>query len=279
MPSNSSNSRMEYYNFNYVPEKINHYEKLLYEAINSNNLKQTKFLLQLKVNPNAIIHGYPLLIGAIFKNNLSLVNLLLTYKANPNLANLSLTTTLIYTPLYVAVWFGNYEIVLTLLEHGANLDENHIDNFGAKLLHTAVFYGYSDITQLLLVKGFNPNSLTKNLQTPLHIAVIKQNIAIIKLLLTFNADPNLIDSYNYTPISLAATYNNQEIIKLFENATSNTSKKKLLINSNNSLSILNHFQNSFSNSYDIINILIDDKDNYNYGDLLENLKQKLELIP
>jgi ankyrin repeat protein len=132
---------MEYYNFTYIPEKINHYEKLLYKAIHNNNLKQAEFLLQLKVNPNAIIYGYPLLIIAILNNNLSLVNLLLDYKADPNLANLALNTTLIYTPLYVAVWFGNYEIVLTLVEHGANLDENHVDNFGVKLLHTAVIYG------------------------------------------------------------------------------------------------------------------------------------------
>jgi hypothetical protein len=81
---------------------------------------------------------------------------------------------------------------------------------------------------------------------------------------------------------LAKSYNNPEIINLFKNAPSNTSKKKLPINGNyhnNSLSILNHFQNYFKNSHNTINILVDDNDKDNYCDLLENLKQKLKLIP
>ncbi len=122
-------------------------EKLLYQAVSDFNFNKVKFFLKQNINPNIIVYGYSLLMMAILQNkqnNLSLVKLLLSYNADPNIQTLPQ-----YTPLYVAIWFGKYDILLALLEHGANLDENYEDNFGGKLLHTAVLYQYVEISKLL----------------------------------------------------------------------------------------------------------------------------------
>ena len=57
------------------------------------------------------------------------------------------------TPLHVAAWQGNTEIVKLLLEHGADAEESNCD--GKPGLLWAVKYGYPEIEQMLRKAGAN----------------------------------------------------------------------------------------------------------------------------
>lgn len=255
-----------------ITSKLTTQEGLLYQAVTNGDLNKVKKFLKQNINPNIVINGYSLLMIAILnnmQNNLPLVELLLSYNADPNIKSLNK-----YTPLYVAIWFGKYDLLLTLLEHGANLDKNYEDHLGAKLLHTAVLYQYLEITKFLLNEGFDPNCLTKYAQqTPLHIAVIKKNINIIRLLLANNADPQIIDAYGFTPIDLANNSNNELIINLFKNDEKNYTQTDC------NLCLLKKFQDSFggkSNIQRTIEFLDDNTDN---TELLSKINEKLRLSP
>lgn len=248
------------HNIHYYPNhidlatsKLTWQEKLLHQAVCDGNIIKVENFLQQHINPNIIVHGYSLLMIAILKNmnnNLSLIKLLLSYNADPNLETLTR-----YTPLYVAIWFGKKDIVLTLLAYKANLNKNYRDKIGNTLLHTAVTYGYWEITKLLLDQGFNLNDLNQKLQTPLCIAVIKKNPDIIELLLEYNADL-LINNNNPDNLTtkMNGRSNNPEIINLFTK-----------------------FQDSFKGKSNIKDTLDFLNNNIDHNALLKNINKKLIL--
>jgi ankyrin len=98
------------------------------------------------------------------------------------------------TPLHLASYFGNIEIVRLLLNHGAD-PEAAEGNMGEKPLHRVARGEYKSqedgvrVAQLLLERGANVNTQRKDHQTPLHLASYFGNIEIVRLLLNHGADP------------------------------------------------------------------------------------------
>jgi ankyrin repeat protein len=133
---------------------------------------------------------------------------------------------------------GDIESTRTLL--GAGADTNlQIPDWGGTALIIAATMGKTDVVQLLLDKGANPNQRDNNSFTPLHAAVRDSDygedavqraaaVATIKVLLKAGADPNVrlhqekqtvralneVSFEGATPLALAAEVNNIEAIKL-----------------------------------------------------------------
>jgi ankyrin repeat protein len=100
-----------------------------------------------------------------------------------------------WTPLHIASYFGNLEIVGLLLDHGADPDANAEGNNGAKPLHNVSYGKYRSqedgvrVTQLLLDRGADVNARRNDHWTPLHCASYFGIVEILRVLLDHGADP------------------------------------------------------------------------------------------
>lgn len=94
-------------------------------------------------------------------------------------------------PLNIAATIGPAEMVTTLLEAGANLEQPGRD--GLYPLHNAVIFGGKEIVALLIQKGAKVDAKEKWGRTPLNsfAATGGSDIEIPKILLAAGADPNI----------------------------------------------------------------------------------------
>lgn len=114
-----------------------------------------------------------------------------------------------------AVYHSPLPFIQQLLEIGAEPNPGHHDGFppliaaltcGRPARGAAVRSDVSEILDLLLAFGADPNQRGVNDYTPLHMAVAERNLAALHRLLAAGADPRLrtrIDDYE-TPRELAA---------------------------------------------------------------------------
>lgn len=96
------------------------------------------------------------------------------------------------TPLYYAASFGLTNIVLHLLDYGAELDIAG-SRFGGTALHAAAWRGYVDTASVLLERSADPNQADWDGVTPLHSAASCGNLEMISLLLENGASRELRD--------------------------------------------------------------------------------------
>lgn len=87
-----------------------------------------------------------------------------------------------------AIIYGNKEIVLQLLEAGADINE--IDEYGFRPLIEAAITGKTDIAGLLLDYGAAVDQEDATGRTALHWAIENKNIELCSLLLKKGANPN-----------------------------------------------------------------------------------------
>jgi len=108
-----------------------------------------------------------------------------------------------YTPLGLAVFFRNPEIVALLLGAGAdpNLQAANAQRVGP--LHAAVARGDIPTLVLLLEKGADPDRPQEKGLRPLHEAAGAGNVAAVAVLLLFGADPGALTEGGKTPADLA----------------------------------------------------------------------------
>lgn len=94
----------------------------------------------------------------------------------------------VYTPLYIASYYGYAEVVRTLLEKGSN--PNAVFKLGSTPLHAAAQKGHEEIVQLLLQRGaiFEAEGMADFLSSPLIAAVKGGHERIIEILLKKGAD-------------------------------------------------------------------------------------------
>jgi len=102
----------------------------------------------------------------------------------------------------------------------ADIDLNHRDKmYGWTPMHIAAREGNSDIIQLLLKKGANPNAKDNLGQTPLHRAAQRGHKQIVNYCLSSGADPLILDELEQSPGDLANQENHLEIFKILSKAT------------------------------------------------------------
>ncbi|WP_367209774.1 ankyrin repeat domain-containing protein [Sphingobacterium sp. R2] len=160
---------------------------------------------------------------------------------NPEL--LQETTSHGISPLLLACYYNKPQIIRVLLQHTKSMTVheacaagltsyleaiiskvpsviNKWSSQGFTPLTLATYFNKVDIVRLLLSKGANPNTVTKNeqLTTALHIAASNNNEEIGKLLIDAGANVNAIHATGETPLHFAAQYGNINfIVALLEN--------------------------------------------------------------
>ncbi|XP_072836375.2 B-cell lymphoma 3 protein isoform X1 [Pogona vitticeps] len=107
-----------------------------------------------------------------------------------------------FTPLHVAVGTCNREVVLTLLEHRADVDAVDIKSGRSPLLH-AVENNNLPMVELLLQHGANVNTQSYGGNTALHAASGRGLLDMLRLLVRNGADGSLKNYHNDTPLMVA----------------------------------------------------------------------------
>jgi len=94
------------------------------------------------------------------------------------------------------------EILTEMIEHGGDVLSQVIDENGRTALHFCAARGRTDLCQLLLNHGADPNFPDKDGYSPLHMAAGYLHTHIVTLFLKHGADPQLPDDQGRTPLSL-----------------------------------------------------------------------------
>jgi len=91
----------------------------------------------------------------------------------------------------------------------------HDDNLQKRIVllitsSISVENGKLDIVKYLIKSKADINTIDKNGQTPLHLAL---DVSIVKLLIKSKTDLNAIDQYGHTPLHLCACKSNFDLVK------------------------------------------------------------------
>ncbi|MEI0685592.1 ankyrin repeat domain-containing protein [Brachyspira pilosicoli] len=182
-------------------------------AVKNNDIIAVNALLKENVNPNFVDEeGYSPLHRAVLNNNLDVVNVLLSYKDIDTEIKLPYEASVDdwyfggATPLLVASYTGNADIVNALIEAGSDIRaKDDID--GATTIHIASANGNNEVINILLNKDNTLiNEADSMKDTPLHWASIKNQTDTISLLLANGADTKLANSDGNTVLHYAAMY-------------------------------------------------------------------------
>jgi len=125
------------------------------------------------------------------------------------------------TPLFIAIWNGNFDCAIYLIENGA--DVNIVDKAGYSPLSLAAMTDTTGVlVDALIQKGADlnivgPDDFCK--MRPLHFAVrFNDKLIVLAKLISAGADINATDMYNATPLYYASYFNRFEAFQyLYEN--------------------------------------------------------------
>ena len=196
-------------------------------AVKNNDIIAVNALLKENVNPNfADEEGYSPLHIAVLNDNLDVVNVLLSYKDIDTEIKLPYEASVDdwylggATPLLVASYTGNADIVNALIEAGSDIRaKDDID--GATTIHIASANGNNEVINILLNKDDTLINEADNMKdTPLHWASIKNQTDTINLLLGNGADTKLTNSDGNTVLHYAAMYGDVNTVNALLNADS-----------------------------------------------------------
>ena len=143
---------------------------------------------------------------------LVLVKSLLSFGADPNL-----TTTAVY-PLSLACQFRYYEIVKLLLVNGADTQVANSNSEPALCDALTTFDDGdagpdSDLAQLLLDHGADPNVMTSLGETPLYLACLNNLLALVQRMLKCGAEVNISKSQK-SPLNAACSNQHMRMVEL-----------------------------------------------------------------
>ena len=161
-----------------------------------------KELLKNSVNPNCTNdEGQTPLHIACHYSHVDVVMALLNHGANVNAENNKKECPLVW----IDVWKFNEEVATIiarkLLEHGADI--NAQTKYGDTLLSSAAAAGNFSLVIELLKNGADVNIRDKNGQTPLHDV---DNCDIVRELIKYGASMNTKDRFGNTPLHTASVY-------------------------------------------------------------------------
>jgi ankyrin repeat protein len=187
----------------------------LHLAAERGNLELVRLLVERRANLDAVTdRGWTALTHAVVKRNIPTASYLL-----------SMGTHIITDDLLQAVESGNPDLVLLLLDHGADiaaishgkdLEDGTVDRSGKKrsmpplhgfaAIHVASREGNVEIVRILLQHGADPTLQTEKGYTPLHFACFSGNADLVRLLLGHGVDVDAKTSDGSTSLHVAAHY-------------------------------------------------------------------------
>lgn len=119
------------------------------------------------------------------------------------------------TPLHFAVQTKHYDVILEIINKGADIDA--IDELGYTALHEAVNANNYEAVCMLLYYNANANILRKDLMSPFMLATYKNvNIEIQRLLMNYEADIHRLNSNGYNAFLLALKAQSEIAVDLLE---------------------------------------------------------------
>ena len=120
------------------------------------------------------------------------------------------------TPLCEAAGSGHKEVVLLLLDSGAEPDKG--DLFDVTALLRAAKHGHTNVVKLLMDKGADPNAGDKYGWTPLNYAAMNGQTSVVKLLIDRGADPNKPTVHPRMPLHWATQNGHEDVVQLLLDA-------------------------------------------------------------
>lgn len=115
-----------------------------------------------------------------------------------------------WTPLHLAVFTQNKEMVQFLLEKGADIESTMEGEITPLIL--AALRGYAEIAELLILYGADVNFRSIDNCTPLFAAVLGGNLQVIRVLLKYEADPDLKNDHGLTALDFSSNDETKKIV-------------------------------------------------------------------
>ncbi|HEX8334345.1 MAG TPA: ankyrin repeat domain-containing protein [Segetibacter sp.] len=134
------------------------------------------------------------------------------YKINPEIIHV--TDIKGYTPLIIAVYNNQPEVVTFLLSMGARTEMH--DQVGNTALMGVCFRGYKELVAMLIDAGVDINQRNHQGATALTFAATFGHLEIAEILLKRGADINARDVRGKSPLDHAAIQENWNMVALIE---------------------------------------------------------------
>jgi hypothetical protein len=114
------------------------------------------------------------------------------------------------SPIHLALWEGDIETALALLEENPDLVRLQDDRYEETPLHMAAQRDYIQVVQWLVEHGADVNATAYNGFTPLHLTT---NGTIARILIEHGANLDQVDNLGNTPLQSAAFQGCDEVVE------------------------------------------------------------------
>ncbi|TXG48425.1 hypothetical protein EZV62_027719 [Acer yangbiense] len=126
------------------------------------------------------------------------------------------------TPLHLAAWSGQTEVVSYLCKQKADVGAAAMDDMGA--IHFASQKGHLEVVRVLISSGASFKAFTRKGMTPLHFAVQGSNLELVKYLVRKGASLSVKTKAGKTPLDLVR---NEEIRSFLEGSEHSSKERNL----------------------------------------------------
>jgi ankyrin repeat protein len=123
-----------------------------------------------------------------------------------------------FTPLHLAAFFGQPEVVALLLERGGDPSAVARNASEVTPLHSAAAGRNLEAVRLLLMHGVDANARQRGGFTALHAAALHGEVGIARLLVARGASPQAASDDGKTPLNLAIDKGDTEMVELLRSA-------------------------------------------------------------
>jgi len=126
-----------------------------------------------------------------------------------------------FQPLGLAAFFGHADVARLLLERGADPSTPSRNEMGVTPLASALAAGHDRIARALVEAGADVRAKQRHGWTPLHAAAEHGSTEMVTLLLAHRADPSARNDVGMSAADYARSKGNEELARLIEARISN----------------------------------------------------------